>query len=489
MISLLIVGHGYQHDLFELIRVFFQEKEIIFLETKDEYDKKGYLIESILDKTSTSPAALTKVSIGDKVLLSYKVHIKSIIIKDYSSKQILKLAIKKSIYNVLSNLTNKDNPWGILTGIRPNKIMHNLLDIGYSNEKAIDILERDYKLHNSKAILLSNISSIQRKHLHPIDKKKYSLYISIPFCPSICSYCSFSSLPISRYYDIVEEYVNKLISEIKATSEFMTGKKLHTVYIGGGTPTSISTLYLAKIIDAIYKYFGEHVIEFTVEAGRPDTIGKEVLIMLKEKGIHRISINPQTMEDSTLKSVGRSHSSQDVIDCFNLAKNLGFPIINMDLILGLPGEGGEEIKSTLNEISKLNPENLTIHSLSLKRGSSFKKDIYAINHINNFNINNIMNSIDSYINNMNLFPYYLYRQKQITGNMENIGYSKIGMECIYNISMMEEKETILGLGMGAVSKIYYPDSKKIRRIPNFKGISDYINRIDELIKIKKEVLS
>ncbi len=488
MITLFISGHGYQHDLYELIRVFLPEEEIVFIESKGEFKEQGYLLESILYRDKTGSKVISKISKKDETLYTDTIDISSINIEVYSYKQILKLVIKKSIYNLLSKMTDTAVPWGILTGIRPNKIMHNLLDIGYSKDKAIEILVEDYKIHKSKAKLLSQICNVQRKHLYPTHKDKYSIYISIPFCPSICSYCSFSSLGINKYKDIIEFYINSLIYEIEETSKLMKDKKLNTVYIGGGTPTSISVLYLDRVIEAIYKNFGESMIEFTVEAGRPDTINKEVLSMLRENKINRISINPQTMEDSTLKRIGRMHSSKDIIDSYYLARQFGFSRINMDLIIGLPGEGISEIKRTLNEVMKLDPENLTIHSLSLKKGSAYKENIGAINHINNFQADNIVNEIYNSLNMMNLHPYYLYRQKQITGKLENIGYSKEGMECIYNISMMEEKETIIGLGMGAVSKIYSVDCNRITRLPNFKGINDYINRIDELIKNKKEVL-
>lgn len=488
MISLLITGHNYEHDLYELIRAFFPDREIVIISSLTDYHNDGYLIQSILYDDNKEHIGVTKISQCDIVLSDISVDINNIDISEYNYTKILKLMIKKSLYNALSIVSNKIIPWGILTGIRPTKIIHNLLDLGYSTENAIKILTNDYKLHNSKANLLSDISKVQRKYLYPIDKDKYSLYISIPFCPTICSYCSFSSLPINKYKTFVEEYVNNLIYEIEETSKFMSGKKLNTVYIGGGTPTAISPLYLDRIINAIYKNFGESIVEFTVEAGRPDTINKEMLSMLRGNNIHRISINPQTMVDSTLQSIGRNHSSKDIIDCFYLARQTGFSIINMDLILGLPGEGEEEIKRTLDELKRLNPENLTIHSLSLKRGSGFKENTLAIKHINDYNIDNMINQIEEHIKELGLAPYYLYRQKQITGNLENVGYSKKNMECIYNISMMEEKETIIGLGMGAVSKIYYPEDNKIQRIPNFKGINDYINRIDELIKNKKEVL-
>ncbi len=488
MISLLISGHKYDHDLYELIRAFFPDREIVIISSLTDYHNDGYLIQSILYDNNKGHIAITKVSLCDKDLTNISVDANNINISKYNYAQIIKLMIKKSLYNALSIVSHRIIPWGILTGIRPTKIIHNLLDLGYSTENAIKILTNDYKLYNSKANLLWDISKVQRKHLYPIDKDKYSLYISIPFCPTICSYCSFSSLPINKYKTFVEVYVNNLIYEIEETGKLMKSKNINTVYIGGGTPTAISPLYLDRIINAIYRNFGESIIEFTVEAGRPDTIDKEMLSMLRGNNIHRISINPQTMVDSTLKSIGRNHNSKDIIDCFYLARQIGFSIINMDLILGLPGEGEVEIKRTLNEIKKLNPENLTVHSLSLKRGSDFKENMQAIKHINDINIDNMTNQVKEYIIESELSPYYLYRQKQITGNLENIGYSKKGMECIYNISMMEEKETIIGLGMGAVSKIYYPECNKIQRVPNFKGINDYINRIDELIKNKKEVL-
>lgn len=487
MISLLITGHKYQHDLYELIRTFFPNNEVKIINSIDAQENNKYLIKSNLNRHAhTSSTTIYK---NDKVLSTYTVDINSIIIKNYTKAQIEKISIKKSMYNALYNLSQKDVPWGILTGIRPTKIAHNLIDNGLSIDEVLDILTNDYKLHKEKAGLLLEIAKIQRNYIYPVDKDKFSLYISIPFCPSICSYCSFSSLPVNKYKYIVEKYVNNLIYELESISKSMKKDKINTVYIGGGTPTAISPIHLNRIIEAVYKNYGNNISEFTVEAGRPDTINREMLLMLKKNMINRISINPQTMVDKTLKLIGRNHNSKDVIETYYLAKEVGFDNVNMDLILGLPGEGDKELKETLKEISKLDPENLTIHSLSLKRGSDYKNNQGAIKHINTFNLDNMVNTIEEYVNRMELYPYYLYRQKQITGNLENIGYSKRAKECIYNISMMEEKESIIGFGMGAVSKIYYPEENKIKRIPNFKGINDYINRIDELIKNKGEVLS
>lgn len=487
MISLLITGHKYEHDLYELIRTFIPNKKIKIIESIEEYENNNYLIKSNLNIGENISS--TTIYKNDKILSSSAIDINNMIIKNYTKAQIEKLSIKKSMYNALYNLSQKDVPWGILTGIRPTKIAHNLIDHGLSIDSVVDVLTEKYKLRRDKSELLLEISKIQRNYLYPINKDKFSLYISIPFCPTICSYCSFSSLPINKFEHMVEKYVNNLIYELESTSNFLTKGKINTVYIGGGTPTAISPVNLNRIIEAVYKNYGNNIAEFTVEAGRPETINREMLSMLKKNKINRISINPQTMVDKTLKLIGRNHSSRDIIKSYYLAKDIGFDNVNMDLILGLPGEGNKEIKHSLKEISKLDPENLTIHSLSLKRGSNYKDNHRAIKHINSFDMDNMITLIDEYVNRMKLYPYYLYRQKQIAGNLENIGYCKENMECIYNISMMEEKETIIGLGMGAVSKIYCPEENKIKRIPNFKGINDYINRIDELIKKKEEVLS
>ena len=487
MINLLVIGHKYEHDLFELVRTFLPDKEIRIINSLKEYIHNTYLIISELNPHEQ--ISNTIIYFNNKILSTYKEDISSIIIKDYNNIQLEKISVKKSMYNALTNLTDKDVSWGILTGIRPTKVAHNLIDLKLSTESVVDVLTNHYELNKEKAELLMEITKIQRKYIYPLDKDKFSLYISIPFCPTICSYCSFSSLGINKYGHMIESYVNNLIYEIESVSELVSKEKINTVYIGGGTPTAIPPMYLNKIIEAVYKNFGTNIMEFTVEAGRPDTINKEILLMLNKNKISRISINPQTMVDDTLKLIHRNHNSRDIIKTYYLAKEIGFHNVNMDLILGLPGEGNNELNTTLKEIGKLNPENLTIHSLSLKKGSDYKDNRGAIKHINNFNMDSMVDLIQNHVNSMQLYPYYLYRQKQITGNLENIGYSKINMECIYNISMMEEKETIIGLGMGAVSKIYYPESNKIKRIPNFKGINDYINRIDELIKNKEEVLS
>lgn len=269
----------------------------------------------------------------------------------------------------------------------------------------------------------------------------------------------------------------------------MEGKKINSVYIGGGTPTSIPQIDLEKLINAIYDKFGEENIkEFTVEAGRPDTITEEYLKMLNKNKISRISINPQTMNDKTLQLIGRKHNAEDIVKTYYLAKDIGFNTINMDLIIGLPNEGIEDVNNTLDKIKKLDPENLTVHTLSVKRGSRFKGTIDQY-HIQGQNIvEEMLNKTVDYSKEMGLEPYYLYRQKQILGNFENIGYCKPETECIYNIAIMEEKETIMAAGMGSVSKIFFPEENRIERVPNFKDIKEYLERNEELIRKKTIIL-
>lgn len=487
MIKVLIEGHDYEHDLFELIRVFFPDQEIEFI---SEYarETKGLFINSSLLGMNNTLYAVSKIFNKDQLIKETTIDISDISIYSYSKKIIRKNAIKKSIYDSLIGLTDFDIPWGILTGIRPIKVAHNLLDTNTNPEEVKKILINEYCIHEKKAQMMIDIAESQRKHIYPLDENKYSLYIGIPFCPSRCSYCSFPAFAIGGSYDKVSKYVNTLVYEIGRIKEIMTGKYLNTVYIGGGTPTSLKVNDLELIIATVRDSFNnENIKEFTVEAGRPDTLNLDTLKMLKSMEIDRISINPQTMNLPTLDKIGRNHDLNSIIKTFNMAKDLGFDSINMDIILGLPGEGIDEVAYTLDEIKKLNPDNLTVHTLAIKRGS---KLINRKDHIlkEYSDISNTFELTRTKATEMDMSPYYLYRQKQILGNLENVGYAKPEKECIYNISMMEEKETIIGAGLGAVSKLYYPKENKIKRIPNFKSLNDYNNRIDESINKKIDTI-
>ena len=489
MIYIFLEGHDFKYDIFQLTKAFFPDEEIVFLEKQEEYNSQGYLLKNILYERDNKIYTKTSLYSDGSFLIDKFQPIDHIDIGKNSIRQSIKIGIKKTFYESFLSIANRNMPWGILTGIRPAKIIHDLLDRKIDETKILKILMQEYKLAPEKANLIIDIVKRQRKYIYPLNKDKFSLYISIPFCPTRCIYCSFPSIPVDRYKNYIEDYRDKLIWEIKKIRQLMDGKSINTVYIGGGTPTAIPIKDLEKIIGAVYLCFEKkNIKEFTVEAGRPDTINKEVLNMLNKYNIDRISINPQTMNDKTLKLIGRNHNKKDIKRAYHLAKEIGFKIINMDLIVGLPSEGKDEITNTLMEIEKLNPENLTVHTLAVKRGSKFREtmDKYTIG--NQDTIEEMIRETTNFANKMQLKPYYLYRQKQMMGNFENIGYSKEGMECIYNMAIMEEKETIMAAGMGAVSKIFFPSGNRIERVPNFKGMKEYLERGDELIKRKEKGL-
>ena len=489
MLYIYMKGHDFRYDLFHLAKVFWPDIEIVFLEDRDEYRGEGCLLESILYEEDGEAYARANIYLDGHCHPGQSKRMDDIDIGRDSGIAIIKNGVKQTIYDALLSISARRAPWGILMGIRPVKIVHDLLDKRLADKRILEILIGEYRLDLRKANLLVDIGKRQRKYIYPMDDDRFSLYISIPFCPSRCIYCSFPSVPISRYADMVTEYRDRLIREIEGIGKLMAGHRINTVYIGGGTPTAIPAADLDRIIRSVYKVFGRKSIgEFTVEAGRPDTITREMLNMLKGNDIGRISINPQTMNDDTLKAIGRYHSSMDTERAYYLAKEIGFDVINMDLIAGLPSEGRKDIINTLMAIEELNPENLTVHTLAVKRGSKFERTMDRYRIGGQETIEEMLEESANYAYRMDMKPYYLYRQKQIAGNFENIGYSKEGMECIYNIAIMEERETIMGAGMGAVSKVLLP-GKRIRRVPNFKSMEEYMGRVDELLERKRAGLN
>ena len=490
MIYLNLIGHDFRYEVRELTKIFFFKEEINFIEDVKEYPGNGILLKNILEQGEKFNS-ITKVYKDNELIFEYKEeNLEGVEIGQCDLKKKLRIGTKKSLYNALINISDTEAPWGILTGIRPIKIAHALLDEGLDEQKIQEILLNEYKISLEKVQLILDICKRQRKYLYPLDENKFSLYISIPFCPTRCLYCSFPSCSINRYSEYVDEYTDKLIYEIDNIKKLMNGKSISTVYIGGGTPTAIPVENLEKIILNVYKNFGrDNIEEITVEAGRPDTINKEVLNMLNRNKVERISINPQTMNDKTLRLIGRRHNSLDIIKSYYMAREIGFDIINMDLIVGLPSEGLKEINNTLEEIKKLSPENLTVHTLAVKRGSKFKETMDKYSVEDQSIIGKMLKETEKYAKEMKLKPYYLYRQKQILGNFENIGYSLEGKECIYNIKMMEEKETIMAAGMGAVSKIFFPRENRIERVPNVKSLEEYLSRVYEMVERKYKAIS
>ncbi|MDO4632633.1 MAG: coproporphyrinogen dehydrogenase HemZ [Eubacteriales bacterium] len=399
-----------------------------------------------------------------------------------------KNALKSLLYEMLREETGADLPWGNLTGIRPVKIPMALLEEGWEPEQIAEHMQKTYYTTEKKTGLALSIAQRERQILKEIDYEKgYSLYVGIPFCPSICLYCSFSSSPIGVWKKEVEAYLQALIHEIEESAHIYAGEKLQTVYIGGGTPTTLEPDQLHRLLCALEDNFDfSHLLEFTVEAGRPDSITAEKLKVLREHGISRISINPQTMKDETLKIIGRHHTVEQTKWAFRLAREMGFDNINMDLIVGLPGEDYEDVKKTLQEVTALDPDSITVHSLALKRAARltiFKDQYQEMTFTNN---QEIMDMAEQMARDAGQYPYYLYRQKNMAGNFENVGYAKENAAGIYNILIMEEKQSILALGAGAVTKRVR--GELITRSENVKDIRNYIDRIDEMIERKKRLM-
>ncbi len=407
-------------------------------------------------------------------------------------KKYLKKELKKQIYRVMHELTKAELPWGALTGIRPTKLIVTMIEAApdVTDEEITSFLKENYYVTDEKAALGIQIARREIKLLEKIDYEEgYSLYIGIPFCPTTCLYCSFTSYPIGAYTKKADDYVTALLKEISYASARFADRKLNSIYIGGGTPTTLEPEQLDRLLHAVRDSFDfSHNQEFTVEAGRPDSITPEKLAVLLKHGVTRISINPQTMNQKTLDLIGRYHTVEQVKETFQLARKMGFDNINMDFIVGLPGETMEDIRFSMEEVQKLNPDSLTIHSLAIKRAArlNIMREQYK-----DFTIENneqIMELCAAAAENMGMTPYYMYRQKNIAGNMENVGYARIGKAGVYNILIMEEKQTIVALGAGSVTKRIYPDGR-IERCANVKDVTQYIERIDEMIERKEKLFA
>ncbi len=386
----------------------------------------------------------------------------------------------KGVYLLMQDFKPTKLPWGTLTGVRPVKLAHQLIQHLKADDLVISTLQDTYAIAEDKARLVTGIAHLQNPILESITENSVSLYIGIPLCPSRCSYCSFISQAVSGKDDpLIAAYLEALLMELKGALAWLNERQwyLDTLYIGGGTPSILTATQIRELMETLSNAWPlSSPREITFEAGRPDTITEEKLKVLKEYQVNRLSINPQTLQPDTLKRVNRCHTVDEFYEAWQLAENLGFQTVNLDLIVGLPGEGEDQLMSTLNAIKPLTPANLTVHALALKRSSTLKTD--AVKHqLSDNESENMMNRIYSFAKAQGLIPYYLYRQKEMAGHLENVGFSKPGQEGLYNILMMEEKQTIMGIGAGAVSKLYYPETNRIERKPNVKNIHVYIERM------------
>lgn len=408
--------------------------------------------------------------------------------------------LKRRLYSFLSEHTHKTLPWGTLTGIRPTRIALAGLYAGKTEEEIRAQFRYEYFTSDEKILLSTNIAKREKTILDTIDVRAgYSLYIGIPFCPTTCAYCSFASYPLAKNESKTDDYVTALIRELDYVADAFSHKELHSIYLGGGTPTTLTGTQSERLLNAIEERLDlQHLREFTVECGRPDSMDLEKLTVLKRHGISRICVNPQTFKQDTLNTIGRAHTVEDTVRAYTLAREAGFDHINMDLILGLPGETTEDVKHTMEEVARLNPDDVTVHSLAVKRGSFLHRKLTEGEDFQRADApDEMMRIATAYANDICCTPYYLYRQKNMTGNMENTGFAKEGKEGIYNILINEEVESIVALGAGAISKrIFYieetdtnrenaPFSVRIERSENLKELDLYLARVDEMIERKK----
>lgn len=478
MIKIYTNRENYQYDLHALIKAFYPEQDARvydegMMEERNEDDT--YVIIRFFD---------TKIEVF--------FHIEEA--KEYTNlygteTDVTKNNHKLSLYYDLCDYTGKVLPWGNLTGIRPTKLIMGMLEQGMGDDEIAERMKKEHAVSDEKICLGIDIAKRERQILSRIHYKDgYSLYIGIPFCPTTCLYCSFTSYPIVAWRKRVQEYLQALFREIDFVAETYGDKLLDTVYIGGGTPTTLEHGDLDELLQYIRDKFDfTNVKEFTVEAGRADSITTKKLEVLKRHGVTRISVNPQTMKDETLKYIGRQHTVAQVREAFHMAREAGFDNINMDIILGLPGELEADVQNTIDELAKLNPDSLTVHSLAIKRASRLSQWIEENGIATLRNTDRTMQIAQKGAERLDMNPYYLYRQKNMSGNFENVGYAREGKYGIYNILIMEEVQTIVALGAGSISKRVYPDGR-IERCENVKDVAQYIGRIGEMIERKRVLL-
>lgn len=469
--NLYVKNHNFHFELENLTRLFFPNEKITVIRDFSE-PQPPYIYTEVSDKITIS------VNIGS--FNKSETAVKKLTDDDNE------LVSAQLLYKLLCDFTGLTQPWGILTGVRPVKLLRRLAEES-SEEQAVKKFEKDFFVSNEKIALSRETEHNERKILELSKPESFSLYVGIPFCPSRCSYCSFVMASIERAEKLIEPYTKLLCEEIKRTAEIANklGLRLETVYFGGGTPTTLSAEQLDTVLRTVNKSFDMSTCrEFTVEAGRPDTIDIAKLFALKENKVDRISINPQTVNDEVLKTIGRKHTAQQFFDAFELARKCGFDNINTDLIAGLPTDTPESFKNSLDSIVRLNAECITVHTLCMKRASRLTTEGVTLDLQQARDAREMLAYTQNILGQNEYIPYYMYRQSRMVGNLENVGWSKKGFESLYNVYVMDETHTILACGSGGVTKLKRNNPDYLERIFNFKYPYEYIDRFDELIQRK-----
>lgn len=473
--NLYVKNHNFHFELENLTRLFFPNEKITVIRDFSE-PQPPYIYTEVSDKITIS------VNIGS--FNKSETAVKKLADDDNE------LVSAQLLYKLLCDFTGLTQPWGILTGVRPVKLLRRLAEES-NEEQAVKKFEKDFFVSNEKIALSRETEHNERKILELSKPESFSLYVGIPFCPSRCSYCSFVMASIERAEKLIEPYTKLLCEEIKRTAEIANklGLRLETVYFGGGTPTTLSAEQLDTVLRTVNNSFDMSTCrEFTVEAGRPDTIDIAKLFALKENKVDRISINPQTVNDEVLKIIGRKHTAQQFFDAFELARKCGFDNINTDLIAGLPTDTPESFKNSLDSIVRLNAECITVHTLCMKRASRLTTEGVTLDLQQARDAREMLAYTQNILGQNEYIPYYMYRQSRMVGNLENVGWSKKGFESLYNVYVMDETHTILACGSGGVTKLKRNNPDYLERIFNFKYPYEYIDRFDELIQRKSGIM-
>jgi len=470
----IIGGKIVHNDVQTMTQVFFQNTGF---ELVDDVPDEGLCLE--LRHSSNSVSA----SLWDSKILLNTLETKI----DENDAKGLHMAVKYAIFSLLVPIAGYRPPWGLLTGIRPAKIVTALFGDGFSCDKAQKLLQEYYLVDHNRAELCTQVAAAQQGFIYAAEKGT-SVYIGVPFCPSICLYCSFSSYPMEKYAKYAQAYVDALLLEIRYIGKVLTNKYVENIYIGGGTPTALDIKNFERLLACVAENFDIPAVkEYSIEAGRPDTITLQKLCLMKKYGVTRISINPQSLNDDTLKHIGRGHSADDFFEAYNSALEY-FDNINIDLILGLAGENKADMYRTLGEICSLMPNSVTIHTLAVKRASRLHQELNSHTFAEIKQMEEILSYSQNCMRDINLYPYYMYRQKNSPGNFENVGYCRTTYEGRYNIQIMEERQNIFAAGAGAVTKLIATPKDRINRVFNLRNPIEYIQRVDEMIERKRVAL-
>ena len=476
MVQLITNAKGFFNDMTEEVRLFLGQTDILPYAPDAEL-RLFVILQSDEAKCLGMPHHIEKVVPVQKGVDALDV------------KRQQKRALKLCVYQIMQELYPVATPWGSLTGIRPTKLFREIT--GRQGEAEAKRAFRElFTVSPEKQALVEEITAVQRSYIESVTPKSASVYLHIPFCRSRCLYCSFGA-EVAKREGVLNEYADHLILDIQKGAGLLrdAGFQVRTFYFGGGTPTVLPALELDKILLALDAAYGVDGHEFTVEAGRPDTITREKLRVLKDHGVSRISINPQTMNERTLRVIGRFHTADDIAACFEMARQEGFDCINMDLIAGLPGENVDDFVRTLEAVRAFDPENLTVHTLAIKHSSRLKARLEEYPLPEGAAVEEMVRLGAEAAREMGMRPYYMYRQKYMQGNLENVGYAKPGTECVYNIDMMEETVSILSHGAGAMTKRVYGVGERVERLPSPKDVPTWYQKQDKLFETKKRLFS